>query len=518
MYRVLIVEDEENIRTGIANNCDWMGHHFHTAYTASNGQEALEQIALFSPHLVITDIKMPVMDGFELIKTASELYPDLLFGILSGYEEFEYARASLQLNVLDYLLKPCSIDSIHNLLDAAAKKLSQNLAKKRYIEKMEHDYRRIKTLLQEQVLKDYIISTIYKESELLSYKELLPLKGKKLRLLLFHVDEMSQHSDLYSLMTICQEHLSHSHNVYLCTLYNEQVLIVSEYYPYPELLETLLEIKKIFSDYHEKPVTIAVGEPTTLARIKESYQNLYAYLNSLFYIGSGNIITTFDLPSINKPIFVEHFNLEYLTLALRSGNRKELDFILENLFQQLNKPEYDVAQIRAFTIQVYVSIIQQADQRDLFQHLSGIARINDSSSLASIQKIIQETSHEIIASLYENVQRCQNNLVKQIHDLIDKYLADEKLSLGFIAHEILYVNVDYLGKLFKSETGEKFSKYVTNKRIKKAKELFTENHNISVSEVAQLTGFGYNAQYFSKVFKSYTGYTPKEYHNKFCRM
>ena len=118
--------------------------------------------------------------------------------------------------------------------------------------------------------------------------------------------------------------------------------------------------------------------------------------------------------------------------------------------------------------------------------------------------------------MYENVQRNTHEIIKKILLLIDEHLADEKLSLSFIANQILYVSVDYLGKLFKTETGEKFSKYVTDKRIKKAKELFLSDPAIAVNEVALLTGFGYNAQYFSKVFKSCTGYTPKEYHNKFC--
>ena len=108
-YKVLIVDDEKNIRMGIANNCAWTEYGIGQVMTACNGQEALQLILNEKPDIVITDIKMPIMDGLELIKKTAELYPDTLFAVLSGYDDFDFARTALKHNAIDYLLKPCSI-------------------------------------------------------------------------------------------------------------------------------------------------------------------------------------------------------------------------------------------------------------------------------------------------------------------------------------------------------------------------------------------------------------------------
>ena len=113
------------------------------------------------------------------------------------------------------------------------------------------------------------------------------------------------------------------------------------------------------------------------------------------------------------------------------------------------------------------------------------------------------------------IQHRQNELIKRILEYINEYLTDNRLTLSFIAHELLYVNVDYLGKLFNAECGEKFSAFLTKRRIELATELLLNETHIPVNEVAYRSGFGYNSQYFSKVFKKNTGYTPTEYRAKF---
>lgn len=514
-YKILIADDEENIRMGIANNCSWNQYGIEKIFTACNGLEAMELIELEQPDIVITDIKMPVMDGLELIRKVSASYPDILFAVLSGYEDFEFARTALKHNAIDYLLKPCSIESIHELLQKAVLRLNEQRKKKEFLHKILEDYQKLEYRLREQALKDFIINPVCRLEELTENELFLFLENQALRLLLLHTDETAQAMRTFSLMQICQEILQKSHKIFLCTICGNQVLMVLEYLPYPVLREELLQIKEVYGKYYEESITIAVGEKTIFTQLKESFRNLLTYLHSQFFIGNDNIITTFDLPIVSKPLAVKNFQFENLELAIKSGNHKEVNTILDKLFEQLGDFEYEVEQIKAFSIQLYLYIIQLSDGMEHMKYQESVLQINNCTTLSAIHIILRDTAHTIITEMYENVQRNTHEMIKKILLLIDEHLDDEKLSLSFIANEILYVNVDYLGKLFKSETGEKFSKFVTDKRIKKAKELFWENRGIAVNEVAMRTGFGYNAQYFSKVFKSYTGYTPKEYHNKF---
>ncbi len=517
MYTVLIVDDEENIRDGILNNCDFILFGFDHVYSASNGREALIKIKEINPHLVITDIKMPLMNGLELIEEAKKLHPDILYIILSGYDDFPLVKNALKSNVLDYLLKPCSIEAINNTLSEAKIILDKQAARKKYLEEMENSYTYLKHMLFEQSLKDYIINSSLKYKDLSNNYDITFLSQKSLRLILLTIDNLEQDASLYSLNDICKKILSQTHELYLCAPCNEQIIILTEYYEYLELRDFIINIKTTFFDYYGKYLTISVGGKTDLLTIKDAYRDLSAYIRSKFYKGNGNIITTFDLPTLNSPLVIKNFDIEYLIQAIKSGNYDELDNILNDLYQQLNKIEYNIDQIRAFSIQIYVGIIQQASNSTLLTYLSGITQISECSTFREIIDIIQNTAHEIIIALYENIQCCQNNLVKQTLSLIDMHITNENLSLTMIAKKMLYVNVDYLGKLFKAETGERFSKFVTGKRIKIAKDIFLSDEHISVNEVALATGFGHNAQYFSKVFKSATGYTPVEYRSKFRR-
>ena len=160
--------------------------------TACNGQEALQLILNEKPDIVITDIKMPIMDGLELIKKTAELYPDTLFAVLSGYDDFDFARTALKHNAIDYLLKPCSIESIHELLKNAVDRLNEREEKKEFLQKILDDYHKLENRLEEQAFKDYIINPVTRKESLTEYAPFSSIKEQPFRLLLLHTDDASQ--------------------------------------------------------------------------------------------------------------------------------------------------------------------------------------------------------------------------------------------------------------------------------------------------------------------------------------
>ncbi len=514
MYKAMIVDDEITIREGIHKNCNWEKYGIDKVYTARNGQEALEIIRNAQPDIVITDVKMPEMTGLELVKTASELFPDILFAILSGYDEFEFAQEALKYHVQDYILKPCSIETIHQLLQKLTDRLEQRGKKQQYIQTMKDNYIKVKSQLQEQIIRDYITNSTVIGKETSNQLDFGVIREAGLRLLIFRIDGLEDQSSLLALKEMCKEYFSNSHALFLCSLNYKHLLILTEYYSFTVLNQELKEIRALHSQYYDKPITIAISEKTLFERLKTTYNNLLVCMDSSFYKGDGNTITTFDMPG-QSAIFTDNFDIDYVILAIKSGNQAEASKLLETLFQKLNNPSFGIAQIKAYAIELYVSIIQQAEKDQINNYLSGIAAIMENSNLSSIKEILLTITKEIIENYYKNVQKRQNELICKMDKLIEEHLYDEKLSLNFVAHEILFVNVDYLGKLFGSAKNEKFSRYIARRRIEKAQSLFLQNNNIQVTEVALQTGFGNNTQYFSKVFKSYTGYAPKEYKNKF---
>lgn len=514
MYKLLLVDDEKNIRNGIKNNCNWEQFQIAEVDTASNGAEALKKIQDCPPDFLITDIKMPVMDGLTLTEKVMESYPDVLCAVISGYDEFDLVRTAMQHNVRDYLLKPCSIEAIHELLKKLLVRKEEINARKKYWEKLETEYAQIKYAYAEQILKDYIVNAYTRSEDLMPYRDIYELKDVSLRLILMHIDNNSDGKAFYSLQRTCRTVLEQKTDVYVCTPCNECLLLLIPYYPFDELLPDLHQIRASFRHYFPAPLTVTVGEKTHLGLLKSSYKNLYACSDSRFYAVNDGIITTFDRADTVFSMSTEDFSIELLCLAIQCGNSEETNTLLNHLYQIFEHTKYDTQQIRAYLTHIYVSMIQLADASIISKYLDGITKITTLTSLREIINLLRSTAADIMSAMQFHIQHQQNELIKKVTGYVDEHLTDNHLTLSFIAHKLLYVNVDYLGKLFNAEYGEKFSAYLTRRRVELAASMLLDGA-IPVNEIALKSGFGYNSQYFSKVFKKSTGYTPTEYRTKF---
>ena len=116
LYRVLLVDDEEDIREGISRKMDWLGLGFSLVGEAANGQDALELAESLRPDVILTDIKMPFMDGLELCRILTDRLPAARFVVFSGFDAFEYAKQAIQMNVVEYILKPINADELSAVL------------------------------------------------------------------------------------------------------------------------------------------------------------------------------------------------------------------------------------------------------------------------------------------------------------------------------------------------------------------------------------------------------------------
>ena len=126
MYKLMIVDDEQSIRRGIANGIPWNEWGFEVTAQASNGVEALEMIKQSKPDVVLSDIRMPEMDGVELMKRLNSEYPEIKIIILSGYSDFEYLNTAIKNNITEYLLKPTDIDEFEETFKRLKKKIDDD--------------------------------------------------------------------------------------------------------------------------------------------------------------------------------------------------------------------------------------------------------------------------------------------------------------------------------------------------------------------------------------------------------
>lgn len=149
--------------------------------------------------------------------------------------------------------------------------------------------------------------------------------------------------------------------------------------------------------------------------------------------------------------------------------------------------------------------------------MKGIVSVQAAKKLSDIKSFIEQNGFEIAKANAPESNKIYSSLIRDTINIIDENIENENLSLRWLAGTILYTNVDYLGKLFKKETGKNFSHYVMEKRMEMAKDLIIEGKKDRIYEVAEKVGYGSNSQYFSQVFKKYTGVSPLEY-REFARL
>lgn len=155
-YRIILVDDEEEIRKGIARRIDWQSLGFELIGDAENGEDALEKIEQLEPDVVMTDIRMPYMDGLTLCTRIRQKYPSMKILLFSGYDDFEYAKQAIKLNVSEYILKPVNMEELSEILTRVRRKLDEEIEQRRNIDLLRESYRQSIPILREVFLNDMV--------------------------------------------------------------------------------------------------------------------------------------------------------------------------------------------------------------------------------------------------------------------------------------------------------------------------------------------------------------------------
>ncbi|MBB6670147.1 response regulator [Cohnella nanjingensis] len=514
MYKVLLVDDERIILDGISQLVDWSALGTTLAGTAANGIEAYERILREAPDIVVSDIRMPGMDGLGLVQRVSESHPDIKFVILSGFGEFEYASKAMQYGVKHYLLKPTNERKIGEALTELVAELDHARRKDAFVRDMKDGLAKLMPHVKEQVLKEFVTNKTYGSREWDYYRDLFRFEiDAPVRLLLFRLEGNDfEFEHLFALKNIAEDLLE---STLLGTTIGDHVLILIEDTPdLASLYRRIQEIRCTFRDYYKRDTTIALSEPNRITHARSLYRETLQCLGYRFYLGEGSLITLKDTAEgAQGGAGADAFSFpeERLTMPVRSGHREEAEQALADFIEALRRAGLAIEQTKSYAIQQYVSLIRHADPARLNEYYARIPALVELGTLQAIHAFLGETVRELTERHYEQNVVKHTAIVRKVIAIVDDHLGDSQLSLNSVASEMLYMNADYLGKLFKKETGEKFSNYVMKARIKQATERMTDRPDIKVFELAEQLGFGDNPQYFSQVFKKYAGCTPSEF-------
>jgi two-component system, response regulator YesN len=511
MYKVLLVDDERIITDGMSKVIKWESIGTSLIGTAKNGLEAFEKITQNKPDIVISDIKMPGMNGLELVAKVHEHNPDIRFILLSGFSEFDYAKQAMVYGVKHYLLKPCNENTIIEALNELSKELDLENERKQFVENMKETLEDVLPYAKEQWLKEYV-TNIYENKEFTYYQKLLQLDVEipEVRLILFQIEGQFQFEQLFALKNIAEQIFKQY--TLSCSVGELILILVNDEVEGKRLHSKIEQIRKTFFQYYQLDCTIAVSELGKTSHANKLYREALECLNHRFYLGEGSIITKEDIDHQNEKYRGEfYYDDQKFCRLVKTGCWDEVEEEITVFFNYLTNLRFDINATKSYVIQLFNNMIRLLDSNRINSYLAKLPILLELDTIQSMKSFFNETAKEITNNFFQQNKSKHSSIIRKVLEVIENHIADPQLSLQWVANEMLYMNADYLGKLFKKETGEKFSNYLTRVRIDKAINMIENESDVKIFELAEKIGFGENAQYFSQVFKKQTGFTPSEY-------
>lgn len=499
--KVLIVDDEMLIRQGIINYIDWEKEGFQIVGEASNGKEAMQMIAEFSPHIVITDIVMPIMDGIDLVKEVKKAFSGIEMIVLSSFENFDYVRSTFQNGVADYILKPkLNGDELLRILH----KISSRITDLQHTVLVVEPKRSTEELLEHMILG--YNSTIDKEvlSNVLT-KDVFALVGIK-----------GNNLDSYRLKAVFERSIPDGAMVYSVASGEIDCLFLLNFN-----LHLLDGIKRTIATQASESRDAAwiVCEPfNSLEKLKEVHdEGLLKMKKYLFYLPEKTLFTYDGLPE--ESVKQSTFDLNHFIEMFKDRLFNAAFAYLENYIDDLSRRYCsDSFEFKSFLGNIVFNIIVLLDSMkyetlDLEQKkYSYFANINEAENIFEALEQFNGFLEEVrkIMRSHDNSDEPPNNLDKILVYIEHHYT--QPLRLSEIANHF-HFNASYLSSYFNMHHKEGFSEYLNRVRIKKSMELL-ENSTVSISNISGMVGYSEHS-YFCKVFKRITGMSPGNYRKEF---
>ncbi|MBP8989057.1 MAG: response regulator [Clostridia bacterium] len=497
MYRALIVDDEPTAIDFLQTLIDRKAPDFQVVGKAGNGQECLSQITETKPDIIISDIRMPVMDGIELIKQINSDYPKILTLLVSGYEEFEYARQALKYNAVDYIKKPV----VPRVFSEVMAKMKEQLD----VVFFEERNRTIRNLTKGIVADPGLLNKYFPEEAY--YGILVRKNGLPRRFLATQENEIF--SEVYeSIIVYGRDEME---SLYLIT---EEMLPGHGQQALLQYIKGLLvkENKDAFFT-----TVIAAQEPIRKEDFSSKIKELYRVLDTKTIIGRSQILFIEDC-SVSS-VISENTN----TLQINTQMIKKLAHCLslqqyDRVRQELKKI-FDICQKEARTQLQVEELVQQVlfllrnygvapdygsgieyDIEDAFYHAADMGMLSE-----SIDALFFEDKEAIITA---------NSKIDtpEYFNLIKNYIIsnmEKPLTLQLVSKE-LGISQTYLSKMFRKYENKSFNNFLTQIRMEEAKRLIKSDKDLYIKDIAALVGYP-DQFYFSRLFRSYTGVCPSDY-------
>lgn len=504
MVKVLIAEDQVLIQQDICRKIEKTGKNVVVAGTALNGQDAYEKILTLHPDILITDVRMPIQTGLELIRHLKEDCIPIKTVILSGYRDFEYAKEAIQLGVDEYLLKPISVEDLKYVLDSLEEKILT-----------EQDYN-FRNALYQMLNTGNRIPQKNMEVFTFSYCCLMLVNLNSCATLSFQ-DWLPYENELEELLdgTVVHKYLKKDETVHICSgnTYNQKLLVfLLNRTPIEKLDMMAAELQKQIERL-TTAVTIYISKPMqAIDSLGAEYRLLTTQLNNQLIFSVSSVFHSKDFLGESQPpkVLLDDGTLESFRFCVHSQN---LDTLLEHLDEFL-----DICQTEKVTQKHLGNSLKHLlhvcfDSADDTLLTNKELEIDEYLSNAKTYTELKLSLHFLFEQLFRkkvlNLNTAPNP--ELLVDKVKKYMRSnygKDININDIATHFS-ITPAYLSRLFKKYSDVRPIEYLTNYRIQQACGYFSHSQ-LTVQEVAELCGYS-NQFYFSKAFKQITSVSPSEY-------
>lgn len=507
--KLLIVEDEKYAREALVcqiQKYDRAG--VFEIFQAANGEEGEQLCALHQPELVMTDIRMPKMDGLELLKRIKEKWPETKTVILSAYSDFEYARKSITYGVADYLLKPIDDDALGKCLD-------------RFL--MQHRSDKKDALLSgKDMITQYIYDSIREKTQIGFVEQSMFTRvfSEYQAGIIYFVGCRPEQKMFLTLMESAYGNAFWTQFRFLEIDSGLWLLVVN---PGNDDVFLWRRIRK----YLEKEgFVVSIGVSCKHSRAKEmsmAYREAYLALQYRIYNNDSLVFVSLINREKETEFFISSRQEETIREALEVGNGLRAEKILKEIFEQIkNSGKIKIECLEIFYSQIKI-LCRRAIRADEIERRIGRLPGNFLmfESLEDMEDYLCRVMREIcrMKNLLtqekndESINGMQrsNEIVERMSEYVKTHYNTD-VTIKEIAEHVLFMNQSYISHLFAERQGISFSAFLRQVRIEHAKE-FLKDERYSVTDVAALVGYNDTSQ-FIRIFKQETGVTPKKYRRK----
>lgn len=510
MWNVLLVDDEPGVLEGLKMMIDWESYGFQVCGEALNGPDALRLIKELRPELVFTDIRMPVINGLELIEKTNRMIPHPpKFIILSGYDDFQYALAATRQRVAEYLLKPIDDEEIEALLV----KLNQHLQEKEADEKnrMKQHYFAFNHMVNRLIQGEY--NTDLEQQVRLSLQ--LKEKPGELRCILFDtlsfsVDLRHQVGGVFSQDIACS---------FQDSIGRTGLLIESSSNADGKLQEKVLLLQTNLVITLGQPVIIAISDRGEGIRaIRALYLQALQVWKQKRTQGKSGVFYFHEVEKRNQQHVVSKLKFRQLPEIVAEGSFAAIESCVEEAFDSIaagDLPDIEVARAYAADLELTICRLLAEKNGNPDTFMMGMERehgsLGSKEDYPALKGYVRCLCLETANVLHALNQQNENNTIFHMIQYVDREYRN-KLQLHDLAKHF-HMNSAYLGQLFKKHTGKSFNVYLNEKRIEEAMRLLKRTQ-MKISDVAQQVGYP-KVDYFINKFKMHTGVLPSVFKTDF---